>query len=146
MAKKSSFKIPGLSFSWKRALGITSAKRKIAKATGIPTTKAGRQRKAASYWGLSESHRRLFHIVPTAPAPDGGDFLPPIAVIGFWPHTHSISLMFGKSIQKPDNIRLADKNKRRGLPEIRQEGKKWKKLCRIFAEMQKRTSILPRKT
>ena len=45
MAKKSSFKIPGLSFSWKRALGITSAKRKIAKATGIPTTKAGRQRK-----------------------------------------------------------------------------------------------------
>lgn len=45
MAKKSSFKIPGLSFSWKRALGITRAKRKIAKATGIPTTKAGRQRK-----------------------------------------------------------------------------------------------------
>lgn len=35
-------------FSWKRALGITSAKRKIAKATGIPTTKAGRKRKAQS--------------------------------------------------------------------------------------------------
>lgn len=33
-------------FSWKRALGITSAKRKIARATGIPTTKAGRKRKA----------------------------------------------------------------------------------------------------
>ena len=33
-------------FSWKRALGITSAKRKIAKATGISTTKAGRKRKA----------------------------------------------------------------------------------------------------
>lgn len=33
-------------FSWKRALGITSAKRKIAKVTGIPTTKAGRKRKA----------------------------------------------------------------------------------------------------
>lgn len=33
-------------FSWKRALGITSAKRKISKATGIPTTKAGRKRKA----------------------------------------------------------------------------------------------------
>lgn len=33
-------------FSWKRALGITSAKRKIAKATGIPTTKARRKRKA----------------------------------------------------------------------------------------------------
>lgn len=35
-------------FSWKRALGVTSAKRKIAKATGIPTTKAGRKRKAQS--------------------------------------------------------------------------------------------------
>ena len=52
MAKKSSFKIPGLSFSWKRALGITSAKRKIAKATGIPITKAGRQRKAGKLLGI----------------------------------------------------------------------------------------------
>jgi hypothetical protein len=42
MAKKSL--IPG--FSWKRATGVTSAKRKVAKATGIPTTKAGRKRKA----------------------------------------------------------------------------------------------------
>lgn len=32
-------------FSWKRATGITSAKNKIAKATGIPTTKQGRKRK-----------------------------------------------------------------------------------------------------
>lgn len=38
-------KIPGLSFSWKRAFGITKAKRKIAKFTGIPTTKSGRQQK-----------------------------------------------------------------------------------------------------
>lgn len=38
-------KIPGLSFSWKRAFGITKAKRKIAKATGIPTTKSGRRNK-----------------------------------------------------------------------------------------------------
>lgn len=37
--------IPGLSFSWKRALGITAAKQRIARATGIPTTKAGRQQK-----------------------------------------------------------------------------------------------------
>jgi len=29
--------IPGLSFSWKRALGVTSAKRNIARATGIST-------------------------------------------------------------------------------------------------------------
>lgn len=34
--------------SWKRMLGITGAKRKIAKATGIPTSKAGRKRKAQS--------------------------------------------------------------------------------------------------
>lgn len=33
-------------FSWKRLLGISNAKRKIAKATGIPTTKQGRKRKA----------------------------------------------------------------------------------------------------
>ena len=38
--------IPGLSFSWKRAIGVTSAKRKIARATGIPTTKSGRRNKA----------------------------------------------------------------------------------------------------
>jgi hypothetical protein len=44
-------KIPGLSFSWKRALGITSAKRKIARATGIPTTQSGRKRKAGALMG-----------------------------------------------------------------------------------------------
>ncbi len=32
--------------SWKTAVGITKAKRSIAKATGIPTTKSGRKRKA----------------------------------------------------------------------------------------------------
>ena len=35
-------------FSWKRALGISSAKSKFARATGIPTTKQGRKRKAKS--------------------------------------------------------------------------------------------------
>lgn len=43
--KKSGTGIPGLSFSWKRALGITAAKQKIARKTGIPTTKAGLERK-----------------------------------------------------------------------------------------------------
>jgi len=38
-------KIPGLSFSWKRALGITQAKQKFAKQTGVPTTKTGLERK-----------------------------------------------------------------------------------------------------
>ncbi len=32
-------------FSWKRTLGVTNAKSKIARATGIPTTKQGRKRK-----------------------------------------------------------------------------------------------------
>jgi hypothetical protein len=45
-------KIPGLSFSWKRALGITKMKRKISKTTGIPTTKAGRQRKLGKLLGM----------------------------------------------------------------------------------------------
>ena len=44
--------IPGLSFSPKKALGITDTKRKIAKATGIPTTKAGRQKKIGKILGI----------------------------------------------------------------------------------------------
>jgi hypothetical protein len=51
MAKKKSG-IPGLSFSWKRALGITSAKQKIAKATGVPTTKQGRRNKLGKLLGI----------------------------------------------------------------------------------------------
>jgi hypothetical protein len=38
-------KIPGVSFSWKRALGVTQTKQRIARQTGIPTTKAGLERK-----------------------------------------------------------------------------------------------------
>jgi hypothetical protein len=45
MARKNSFKIPGVSFSAKRALGITRAKQKLARKTGIPLTKSGRQSK-----------------------------------------------------------------------------------------------------
>ncbi len=51
MAKKKSG-IPGLSFSWKRALGITKAKRKISKATGIPTTRSGRRSKVGRLFGI----------------------------------------------------------------------------------------------
>lgn len=32
-------------FSWKRATGLTKAKRKISRATGIPVTKSGRKQK-----------------------------------------------------------------------------------------------------
>lgn len=38
-------KIPGLSFSLKRAVGISAVKQKIAKTTGIPLTKQGLERK-----------------------------------------------------------------------------------------------------
>lgn len=49
MAKKKG--IPGVSFSAKRALGVTRAKQKIARKTGIPTTKSGRQRKMGAAMG-----------------------------------------------------------------------------------------------
>lgn len=38
-------KIPGLTFSLKRAVGVSAAKNKIAKKTGLPTTKQGLERK-----------------------------------------------------------------------------------------------------
>ena len=45
MAKKTNTGIPGLSFSWKRALGITQAKREFTKSTGIPTSNSSLERK-----------------------------------------------------------------------------------------------------
>ena len=42
---KNSTSIPGLSFSLKRALGITQAKQKIARDTGVPLSRAGLERK-----------------------------------------------------------------------------------------------------
>lgn len=38
----------GFSFSLKRALGITKAKQKFARDTGVPTSKGGIQRKIGS--------------------------------------------------------------------------------------------------
>ena len=38
-------KIPGVSFSWKRAVGTTQLKQKIARETGIPTSRQGLERK-----------------------------------------------------------------------------------------------------
>ena len=53
-------KIPGLTFSWKRAIGITQAKQKLARATGIPMTKQGLERKigGAILKGLTGKKRR----------------------------------------------------------------------------------------
>ena len=38
-------KIPGVTFSLKRAVGVTKVKQKIARATSIPTTRQGLERK-----------------------------------------------------------------------------------------------------
>jgi hypothetical protein len=40
---------PGLTFSWKRALGITEARRTFARKTGIPTTRTGIERKVGGF-------------------------------------------------------------------------------------------------
>ena len=40
-------------FSWKRFVGITNAERRVVRATGIPWTTSGRQRKVgALFWKL----------------------------------------------------------------------------------------------
>lgn len=49
--RRSNTGIPGLSFSWNRTLGISTAKRRIARATGIPTTRQGRQAKIGRSMG-----------------------------------------------------------------------------------------------
>lgn len=73
MAKK--FRIPGMTkFSWKRALGVTAAKQRFARATGIPTTAAGRRRKFGNF-GLNyllRPSRRSPQYVATGGAPAGG--------------------------------------------------------------------------
>lgn len=43
--------IPGLSFSWKRASGLSGAKSRISRKTGIPLTRSGRQRKMGKAMG-----------------------------------------------------------------------------------------------
>lgn len=41
-------KIPGLSFSWKRALGISQAQSALSRKIGIPLSQSGRERKLGS--------------------------------------------------------------------------------------------------
>jgi len=43
---------PGLTFSWKRALGIDRLKRRISRKTGIPLTRAGRRNKLGRFLGM----------------------------------------------------------------------------------------------
>lgn len=41
----------GISFSWKRAVGISGIKNKISRNLGIPLTRSGRQRKVGRLMG-----------------------------------------------------------------------------------------------
>lgn len=41
-------KIPGISYSWKRAIGITKVKQRLARAIGIPLSMQGVERKIGS--------------------------------------------------------------------------------------------------
>jgi hypothetical protein len=45
--------IPGLSFSWKRAVGLSAAQGKLSRRLGMPLSRAGRQRKAGKAVGCS---------------------------------------------------------------------------------------------
>ena len=56
----SKFKIPGVSFSLNRALGITQAKQKFARETGIPTSKAGFERKRMTKKAKNSRFELLF--------------------------------------------------------------------------------------
>jgi hypothetical protein len=41
----------GFSFSWKRATGLTAAKRRVSNTIGVPLTRAGRQRRVGKALG-----------------------------------------------------------------------------------------------
>lgn len=43
--------IPGLSFSWKRATGLSAAKGKLSRQIGVPLTRSGRRKKAGKAMG-----------------------------------------------------------------------------------------------
>lgn len=47
--------IPGLSFSWKRAVGLSGAKGKLSRQLGMPLTRSGRRRKAGAMLGCAIS-------------------------------------------------------------------------------------------
>lgn len=45
MARRRGFRIPGVSFSWRRAVGISAAQARLSRRIGIPLSRSGRQRK-----------------------------------------------------------------------------------------------------
>lgn len=44
MARRPGTGIPGLSFSWRRALGVSQAQARLSRQIGIPLSRSGRQR------------------------------------------------------------------------------------------------------
>lgn len=53
----------GFSFSPKRAIGISAAKNKVSRATGIPLSKSGRQRKIGNTAGCLLTITILFFLL-----------------------------------------------------------------------------------
>ena len=51
MTRKRGTGIPGLSFSWRRALGISQAQARLSRQIGIPLSRSGRQRKVGKMAG-----------------------------------------------------------------------------------------------
>jgi len=51
MARRRGTGIPGLSFSWRRALGVSQAQAKLSRSIGIPLSRSGRQRKMGRSMG-----------------------------------------------------------------------------------------------
>jgi hypothetical protein len=45
MARRRKGSLPGVSFSWKRATGVSAAKGKLSRRLGVPLTRQGRQRR-----------------------------------------------------------------------------------------------------
>jgi hypothetical protein len=45
--------IPGLSFSWRRAVGLSAANGRLSRPLGIPLTRYGRQRKMGAALGCT---------------------------------------------------------------------------------------------
>ncbi len=46
-------RIPGLSFSWKRASGLSNLKSKVSRQIGVPLTRSGRQQKIGRATGCA---------------------------------------------------------------------------------------------
>jgi len=53
MSRRRGTGIPGFSFSWRRALGVSQAQARLSRQIGIPLSRAGRQRKLGRAMGCS---------------------------------------------------------------------------------------------